>query len=349
MIHVDVAGLVCNSYCTKTFQGAQLFSTTPETHFSLPQWDFFTRTSCWGWICLHFTLPWSWYFTCCSCLFVTVFSRSGFNRLNWVCRWCFRNNSAGGIPITVWEVVWYRSRNFARRCWRVTFFCSSSTSNKFKFLARKLWSIVQNELSRNSIEENTARNVSTVLEEGVVVMGKTSNHWEWLSMTIKSCCSLNSASSMCTLCHTRVAHFHGCGSATGGDLRTAWQLKGSVEGRRKYLFHCDFPSCSESTEIWHADSFCVPVFFFQEGRKIKPKLHENIVGFRSLRTKTLYMCVFYAIGGGGGRKGGVDFQERVWSLISPLVEKNTGSFFDTKRAGMPNCSGFRATFKIAMK
>ena len=53
----------------------------------------------------------------------------------------------------------------------------------------------------------------------------------------------------------------------------------------------------------------VPVFFFQESRKIWTKLHENpsplcpspnIVGFRSLRTKTLCMCVFYAIGGWGG-------------------------------------------------
>ena len=30
----------------------------------------------------------------------------------------------------------------------------------------------------------------------------------------------------------------------------------------------------------------------------------NIVGFRSLRTKTLCMCVFYAIGGGGREGGG---------------------------------------------
>ena len=38
-----------------------------------------------------------------------------------------------------------------------------------------------------------------------------------------------------------------------------------MEGRRKYLFRCNFLSCSESTEIWHADSFCVkkcPCVFF---------------------------------------------------------------------------------------
>ena len=28
-------------------------------------------------------------------------------------------------------------------------------------------------------------------------------------------------------------------------------------GRRKHLFRCDLSSCSESAEIWYADSFCV--------------------------------------------------------------------------------------------
>ena len=63
----------------------------------------------------------------------------------------------------------------------------------------------------------------------------------------------------------------------------------------------------------------------------------------------MHVCVFYAIrgrgGGGGGRRAGVDFQECVWSLVSPLVEKNTGTFFDTKRVSMPNFSGFLATWK----
>ena len=41
----------------------------------------------------------------------------------------------------------------------------------------------------------------------------------------------------------------------------------------------------------------------------------NIVGFGSLRTKTLYVCVLrhWRGGGGGGKRaeGGLDFQERV--------------------------------------
>ena len=56
--------------------------------------------------------------------------------------------------------------------------------------------------------------------------------------------------------------------------------------------------------------------------------------------------------GGGARRagGGVNFQERVWSLASPLVEKKKqGHFFNTKRLDMPNFSRFGATWKIAMK
>ena len=122
-----------------------------------------------------------------------------------------------------------------------------------------------------------------------------------------------------------------------------------MAGRHMYLFRSDFSSCLESTEIWHADSFCV---FFKKAEKYRPnfvKIHPplcpspNIVGFQPLRTKTLCMCVFMPLeggggrggGGGGGQKEGVAFQELVWSLVSPL--------FDTKRVGMPNFSGFQAT------
>ena len=62
-------------------------------------------------------------------------------------------------------------------------------------------------------------------------------------------------------------------------------------------------------------------FFFKKAEKHGPnctKIHPtplplcpspNIVGFQSLRTKTLCIYVFYAIG--RGAEGGVDFQERV--------------------------------------
>ena len=63
-----------------------------------------------------------------------------------------------------------------------------------------------------------------------------------------------------------------------------------------YLFHdCNCSSCLESTEIWHTDSFCAPVFFFffkkaekygQNCVKIPPPSplcpSLNNVGFRSL-------------------------------------------------------------------
>ena len=107
------------------------------------------------------------------------------------------------------------------------------------------------------------------------------------------------------------------------------QLSGSVQAGHMWLFRSDFPSCSESAEIWHVYSFCVKKCpcFFQECRKIWTKLRQipllcpspNNVGFRSLRAKTLCMCLIYAIGGwvGARRAGeGVDFQEQVWSLVS---------------------------------
>ena len=100
---------------------------------------------------------------------------------------------------------------------------------------------------------------------------------------------------------------------------------------------------------WNPLKFGMPILFvlengrvfFQEGRKIWTKLRENpppppppslcpspnIVGFWSLRTKTLCMCVFYANGGGGG----VDFQEHVWSLASPLAGKKGKRHFLTQK------------------
>ena len=51
--------------------------------------------------------------------------------------------------------------------------------------------------------------------------------------------------------------------------------------------------------------------------------------------------------GRGG--GGVDFRV-IWSIFFCFLEKKpTGTFFNTKRIGMSNFSGFRATWKIATK
>ena len=56
----------------------------------------------------------------------------------------------------------------------------------------------------------------------------------------------------------------------------------------------------------------------------------NNVGFRSLRANTLCVCLLRYWRKVGGR--GVDFQERVWSLVSPLVEKKTQGIFSQKRS-----------------
>ena len=47
-------------------------------------------------------------------------------------------------------------------------------------------------------------------------------------------------------------------------------LKGSAQAGLKWLFRSDFPSWSESAEIWHVYSFCVkrcPCFFPQAGKQ----------------------------------------------------------------------------------
>ena len=82
-----------------------------------------------------------------------------------------------------------------------------------------------------------------------------------------------------------------------------------------YLFRSDFSSCSESAGIWHANSFCVK-------KNVPVKKAEK----RHWR--------------------GMDFQERV--CMKPLCpacgkKKNRGTFFNTKRVGMPNFSRFQAT------
>ena len=64
-------------------------------------------------------------------------------------------------------------------------------------------------------------------------------------------------------------------------------MKGSVEGRRMEMYlWCDVSSCSQSTEISHADSLCVKeclsVFFFQGGRQIWTKLCGNPTPLPSL-------------------------------------------------------------------
>ena len=115
---------------------------------------------------------------------------------------------------------------------------------------------------------------------------------------------------------------------------------GSVQERHMYRFRCDFSSCSESTEICHANSFLVknvPVSSSRQKNMDKPRWKSppppvspspNDVGFRCLKNE---QCV----GGGGGNRGGgggVDFHARVWSLVFPLVEKNVWDIFPRKKS-----------------
>ena len=175
------------------------------------------------------------------------------------------------------------------------------------------------------------------------------------------------------------------------------QLSSSVQAGPKWLFRSDFPSCSESAEIWHVYSFCVkkcPWFFFKNAEtygqncvKFNPPLFvskqrrisifegENTVHvsfyaflwerllspfwgreieathyslficnveFRSLRAKTLYMCLLRYWRGG-------ELSRMCLKPCFPACGKKTGTFFNTKRVDMPNFSWFGATWKIATK
>ena len=67
----------------------------------------------------------------------------------------------------------------------------------------------------------------------------------------------------------------------------------------KWRFCRDFPSCSESAEIAHLDSFCVKKcpcsFFFQEGRKIWTKLHATpLPPFLSISKQCRIMAMNYS-------------------------------------------------------
>ena len=106
-------------------------------------------------------------------------------------------------------------------------------------------------------------------------------------------------------------------------------------------FIVNFPSCSESAEICHVDSFCVEkmslCFFFsskaekygQNWAKIPPSLSVSkqcripIVGGQT----TVHVCCILLEEGGWG---GWTFKN---IFLSPLVEKNTpGTFFAQKKS-----------------
>ena len=144
---------------------------------------------------------------------------------------------------------------------------------------------------------------------------------------------------------------------------------GSEQAGPMWLFRSDFPSCSESAEIWHVYSTLFVLknvhVFFQASRKIWTKLREmqpppplcpspNNIGFRSLRAKTLH--VFFMLLEGDGGEGGLwEGQGGRWTFkivfeaVFPRLWKETKTFFHRKGVSMPNFSRFWAIWKIAMK
>ena len=73
----------------------------------------------------------------------------------------------------------------------------------------------------------------------------TSNHFEWLSTTVRDILPINGpAKSMCTLCHGILGQSHGCKVAGWGLLRDFWQLslfRTIVAISRSRLGHQTYP------------------------------------------------------------------------------------------------------------
>ena len=122
-------------------------------------------------------------------------------------------------------------------------------------------------------------------------------------------------------------------------------MSGSVQAGPMWLFHSDFPSCSDRLKFDMSTLFVLKNirFFFQERRKIWTKLRQiqppllcpspNNIGFRSFRASQTTVRVFCTLllGGGGGGEVGVDFQECAWILVSRLWKKNCRDIFSQKR------------------
>ena len=90
-----------------------------------------------------------------------------------------------------------------------------------EFFWSELWAIMTHELLWNAIPRRFAI-VASIVMLGII---STSNHFEWLSTTIRNILPINGpAKSMCTLYHGIFGQSHGCKGAGWGLLRDFWQL-----------------------------------------------------------------------------------------------------------------------------
>ena len=81
--------------------------------------------------------------------------------------------------------------------------------------------------------------------------------------------------------------------------------------------------------------------------------HTHAQCFSSQRLKSYNVWRWTKGEGGGeegsvGGEGGLDFHA-IWSIFFCFLKKKPGTFLTQNRIGMPNFSGFKATWKIAAK
>ena len=174
-----------------------------------------------------------------------------------------------------------------------------------------------------------------------------------------------------TLCNVQLTHSQvwAAGLVKHKLFHTPKTTEGLHASQPDMTISWGFPSCSESTEIWHADSFSVKkhlcIFFHKQGNKASNtflKVHSPLPSRNphtpppppppppSNSIKDTH-SVFALKDRNPGTLFGDGQREREWEGVgwtftqfcpyfSAFLKKTQGTFFNTKRVDMPNFSRF---------
>ena len=127
-------------------------------------------------------------------------------------------------------------------------------------------------------------------------------------------------------------------------MNNYYKLSGAVKAGPMWLFRSDFPSCSESADIWHVHSLCVekcPGFFFKNAEKYG----QNCVKFNPpslsvskqrrisiLESQNTVRVSFTLLEGGLGGGGGGLSRTCLKPCFPACGKKRKGNFFTEKES-----------------